>query len=214
MARTPAPSPQPRKTPRQARSRVTLDAVLEATLQVLRAEGAQRLTTTRVAERAGVSVGTLYQYHANKQSLVHALLERHLLRQARAVEEACTAQQAQPAARMAAAVARAYVQAKTDNLPESRALYALTPALQLAGLYDTVARRMHRAIVAMLQTARDRQFDDAKLVAFTMLSAIAGTTRALLESSAASRRLAGVGAELEVLCAAYVQRAGRLRRRG
>jgi AcrR family transcriptional regulator len=55
-------SPQklkPRKTPRQARAEATVDAILEATIQVLLSAGAGRLTTTRVAARAGVSVGTV-----------------------------------------------------------------------------------------------------------------------------------------------------------
>lgn len=52
----------PRKRPRQARATATLDAIFEATIQLLVADGPQRLTTTRVAARAGVSVGTMYQY--------------------------------------------------------------------------------------------------------------------------------------------------------
>ncbi len=68
----------PRKTPVQARSTATVEAIAEATIQVLLSQGANRLTTTRVAERAGVSVGTLYQYYPNKQSLLFAVLENHL----------------------------------------------------------------------------------------------------------------------------------------
>ena len=50
---------EPRKTPVQARSAVTVEAISEATIQVLLSQGSDRLTTTRVADRAGVSVGTL-----------------------------------------------------------------------------------------------------------------------------------------------------------
>jgi AcrR family transcriptional regulator len=67
----------PRKIPRQARARATLDAVLAATAQVLIAEGYDHTTTARVAERAGVSIGSLYQYFPNKEALVAALVERH-----------------------------------------------------------------------------------------------------------------------------------------
>jgi len=69
---------EPRKTPTQARSTVTVEAISEATIQVLLSHGADRLTTTRVAQRAGVSVGTLYQYYPNKQSLLFAVMENHL----------------------------------------------------------------------------------------------------------------------------------------
>src|SRR4051794_24665457 len=56
---------EPRKSPVQARSNASVDAILEATVQVLLQVGKERLTTTRVAARAGVSVGTLYQYFPN-----------------------------------------------------------------------------------------------------------------------------------------------------
>jgi AcrR family transcriptional regulator len=80
---------EPRKTPVQARSTFTVEAISEATIQVLLTHGADRLTTSRVAERAGVSVGTLYQYYPNKRSLLFAVFEDHLDRVSRAVEVAC-----------------------------------------------------------------------------------------------------------------------------
>src|SRR5215475_2022291 len=69
---------EPRKSPVQARSTASVDAILEATVQVLLDVGKERLTTTKVALRAGVSVGTLYQYFPNKSALLQAALKRHL----------------------------------------------------------------------------------------------------------------------------------------
>jgi AcrR family transcriptional regulator len=69
---------EPRKSPMQARSAASVDAILEATVQVLLDVGKERLTTTRVASRAGVSVGTLYQYFPNKSALLQAALKGHL----------------------------------------------------------------------------------------------------------------------------------------
>ncbi|PXY29454.1 TetR family transcriptional regulator [Prauserella coralliicola] len=68
---------KPRKRPRQQRSRETVEVVLEAAAQVFEREGISA-TTNRIAERAGVSIGTLYQYFPNKRALLHALAERHL----------------------------------------------------------------------------------------------------------------------------------------
>jgi AcrR family transcriptional regulator len=62
-----------RKAPQQARSGDLVAAVLDAAIQVLEAEGAQRFTTARVAERAGVSVGSLYQYFPNKAAILFRL---------------------------------------------------------------------------------------------------------------------------------------------
>lgn len=72
------PSTRLRKTPCQQRSRATFDAVLEAAARVLVDEGFECATTNRIAEVAGVSVGSLYQYFPNKHSIVWALLERHI----------------------------------------------------------------------------------------------------------------------------------------
>ena len=63
----------PRKLPRQDRSRATVDAILEAAARVLVKEGFERTTTNRVAEAAGVSVGSLYQYFPNKEAILFRL---------------------------------------------------------------------------------------------------------------------------------------------
>ena len=68
----------PRKMPSQERSRATIDAILDATARVLQREGFDRASTNRVAEAAGVSIGSLYQYFPSKEALVAALAERHM----------------------------------------------------------------------------------------------------------------------------------------
>ncbi|HVW74554.1 MAG TPA: TetR family transcriptional regulator [Rhizomicrobium sp.] len=70
-ARTPEISP--RKLPRQQRSSRLVADILEAAIRVLEKEGAPRFTMARVAEKAGVSVGSLYQYFPNKQSILFRL---------------------------------------------------------------------------------------------------------------------------------------------
>jgi AcrR family transcriptional regulator len=67
---------RPRKEPVQARSKVTVDAVLEATAQLLVEHGYEATSTNRVAKRAGISVGSLYQYFPSKESLVAELIDR------------------------------------------------------------------------------------------------------------------------------------------
>jgi AcrR family transcriptional regulator len=88
-------------------------------------DGKSKLTTTRIAERAGVSVGTLYQYFPNRSSLLQALLEEHLNHVALAVESACEAEHGASVARMAEAIPSAFVQAKFRNIDASVALYAV-----------------------------------------------------------------------------------------
>jgi AcrR family transcriptional regulator len=69
----PSPDRSPRKQPQQDRSRLMRDRILSASLRVLADEGALGFTTTRVADEAGISVGSLYQYFPNKHALVLAI---------------------------------------------------------------------------------------------------------------------------------------------
>jgi AcrR family transcriptional regulator len=66
----------PRKTPRQSRSRDTYDAVLEATARILETKGLEAANTNAIAERAGISVGSLYQYFPGKQAIFAELIRR------------------------------------------------------------------------------------------------------------------------------------------
>jgi AcrR family transcriptional regulator len=69
-----------RKQPRQARAQVTVNAILEASIRVLEREGLDAATTTRIAEVAGVSVGTLYQYFSHRDAILDALQDREFER--------------------------------------------------------------------------------------------------------------------------------------
>jgi AcrR family transcriptional regulator len=69
---------KPRKIPRQSRAEHTVATILEAAALVLESRGSEGLNTNLVAQRAGVSVGTLYQYFPNKDALIVALIEREL----------------------------------------------------------------------------------------------------------------------------------------
>ncbi|MGY2339025.1 TetR family transcriptional regulator [Pseudomonas sp. SDO5532_S415] len=77
---------KPRKLPRQSRSVAMVDAILEASARVLLERGYAGMSTNVVAQQAGVSVGSLYQYFPNKESLLVALHSRHAEQMARSIE--------------------------------------------------------------------------------------------------------------------------------
>src|SRR5438067_589446 len=81
------PRTNPRKQPTQARARATVDAILAATEKVLIKYGYEGASTNRVAQAAGVSIGSLYQYFPSKESLVVAVMERHGEHLAQTMEE-------------------------------------------------------------------------------------------------------------------------------
>jgi AcrR family transcriptional regulator len=67
-----------RRVPAQGRARVTVDAMLDAAVKLLKRGGAASITTNRIAEAGGVSIGSVYQYFPNKQAIFIALHERHI----------------------------------------------------------------------------------------------------------------------------------------
>jgi AcrR family transcriptional regulator len=76
MATHSASALAPRKAPRQSRSQATVEVILEAAARVLAKESLEGFNTNRVAEVAGISIGSLYQYFPNKAALTAALIER------------------------------------------------------------------------------------------------------------------------------------------
>lgn len=197
----------PRKSPQQARSRVTIDAIFEAALQVLLLDGGRQLTTTRVAERAGVSVGTLYQYFQNKQALLYAVLERHIERIVCTVEATCLANAGLPIGQMAEALAHSYVKAKMSDMEEALALYRLSEDLDGREIMQLATVRMHGAVVTMITSAPDARFADPSTVAFVFLNSMTGPIKAMLEKRSPEDVTTDVlAAQLATLCAAYLTR--------
>jgi AcrR family transcriptional regulator len=86
MARRPQTSP--RKSASQRRSRLTVDALVEATARILVKNGYDRASTNKIAARAGVSIGSLYQYFPSKEALVAAVIDRHAQEVSQVVRDA------------------------------------------------------------------------------------------------------------------------------
>lgn len=141
----------PRKRPVQSRSRDTVDAILEATFRVL-ADLGPALTTTRVAELAGVSVGTLYQYFPNRDALLHGALAAHLEIAISAVERAALDARGWPRAAAAEHVVRAFLAAKAERVAASRAMHPMFGPGKLDDrpIVRAATHRAHHAVAALL----------------------------------------------------------------
>jgi len=196
---------EPRKSPVQARSTASVDAILEATLQVLLQAGKERLTTTKVALRAGVSVGTLYQYFPNKSALLKAALKRHLDEVADAIELVCDQQKGHSIEQMAAALITAFLAAKMRNAKTSVALYAVSSDVDGAKVAREMGVRANQAVVGMLMTAREQLTTDPQLVASMLQGVMAGVSRRLLESPAPEKEFDMLQRELIFLARAYLK---------
>jgi len=196
---------EPRKSPVQARSAASVEAILQATLQVLLSVGKERLTTTRVAARAGVSVGTLYQYFPNKSALLQAALKRHLEEVFIAVDVVCNEQRGGTLREMATALMTAFLQAKMKDAKTSVVLYSVSSDVDGARISQQVGARYQRLIAEMLTTSSDRLTSDPELVAWMLQGMMVGISRRLLESAAPEKQFEAVRRELVFLACAYLE---------
>jgi AcrR family transcriptional regulator len=182
MKRKRAESLNPRKRPQQRRSRVTLDTIFEATIQVLLAGGLDRITTIQIAARAGVSVGSLYQYFPNKRALMAAVVARHVGEVVDATIAACKSVHGKAIGEMCATMMGAFVDAKTRRPEVSRALYLPSAQVDADAIVKKEAGRCALAVHDMLITASDAKFAQPQWVSGVLIASIVGPTRAIIEA--------------------------------
>ena len=195
---------KPRKSPVQARSSASVEAILDATLQVLLRVGKERLTTTRVAMRAGVSVGTLYQYFPNKSALLQAALRRHLEHTRDAVAEVVGSLKGAPVEEMMATVAGAFLAAKMREPKTGVALYAVSADVDGFSIARELSDELQTMVVALLKTAKER-VAEPEAVASVLLGAIGGVSRRLVESKDPEGSYPAFRRELDAVVRGYAR---------
>jgi len=175
-----------RKTPRQERSRILVDAILTAAVRVLSAVGVEESTTTRIAERAGVSVGSLYQYFRNRDELLGALVDRLVEDNVRRFHEELEGDAA-PAVRI-----EAMVRSGLARFLDRRALYAplltYTPLLSRFPIIVRARKRVREALARELRAqAREDASVDFDVAAFVIINAFMGVVLVALHDEAGTR---------------------------
>jgi AcrR family transcriptional regulator len=174
--RPPGPVRGPRKLPRQDRSRLLVRTVLDATARLLEERGYEELTTRHVAERAGISVGSLYQYFPNKESLVHALLVEHL-KQTAALRPAALDRDDLPLDERIRCVVDWFLASHAANPALHRGLTeAAAPVLGVARIRQ-MERAFHRTVLEALRPyAREIRREDLAVAAFVVAQTLEGLT--------------------------------------
>jgi AcrR family transcriptional regulator len=179
-----SPQIEPRKQPVQSRSAATVEALYEASIQILLELGYRKLTTTRVAERAGVSVGSLYQYFPNREALIAAVIARHLENVLAVVERHARALRGRTLAEIVCGLVDAVVAAKSESIEISRALQEPLAEMRGAQCVHTTTLKMAEPLADVLRSCRDARFDDAeKLAVLTVVACSALMQMALTDAS-------------------------------
>ena len=162
---------KPRKKPLQTRSTATVDAIVEATIRILRRDGWAGCTTTRIATLAGVSVGSLYQYFPNRNAIAVEIVRQRTRTYLAAVIAADLSGAATPEEAVAAAIA-AFVIEKRKSLDVSLALRDALPEVQGRQAIIEEARRFVPALQAKLAAAGAETAHPAQLA--VALAAVEG----------------------------------------
>ena len=169
----------PRKLASQERSRATVDALVEATARVLINEGYDRASTNRIADVAGVSIGSLYQYFPSKEALVAAVIDRHTQEIAEATRDALV----KAAARPIEAAARVFVSAGIDGHRVNPKLHGvLAEQIPRVGRLENIeanVREGYALVRGYLEAHRDEiDVADLDLAAFVLVTVVEALTHA------------------------------------
>jgi len=194
-----------RKRPRQARSRATFEAIVEAAARILVDEVQARLTTNRVAARAGVSVGSLYQYFPDRQSIVRALVERELKR-AEAIRPAALDDASLSLSLRVRAAVEWHLDVHAENPELSRALRDLVPQVLPREEAHAIARLRAQRTTRMLESlgaARPRDVESAAFIVATCLDALTDAAAARRPAWLRSARFRG---EVAALLEGYLEK--------
>jgi len=198
---------RPRKAPRQTRSRETVRAILRAAAQVFGARGYAASTTNHIAARAGVSIGSLYEYFPNKDALLVALMEAHL-GEGQALLAAAAEETFAASADLRTAV-RHFVTAMVALHARDRALHrvlfeeAPLPRRVRAMLAD-LEQQVTRQTEAYLRSRPELRLRDPALAAAIVVQTVEGLTHRMVVYGDTAADLAAYTDEVVTLVLAYL----------
>jgi AcrR family transcriptional regulator len=196
----------PRKLPRQARAQVTVAAILDATAQVLVERGYAHTSTNAVAQRAGVSVGSLYQYFPNKNALIAALRERHVKQQLDVIGQQLE-RHAKASLHVAlGAVVEATVEGHLVDMDLHRALDNVDPGGRCVPPHaDEIEDRLDQQLRELLMRHRDElAVADLRLAVFTLRHMVHALVHACVLDRPARLSLRSVTREITRMALGYL----------
>ncbi len=172
------PDVEPRKTPRQERSAQTNAVILEAATRVLERDGAAAFNTNRVAERAGLSVGSLYQYYPNKAALLFALQEKEIATTT-AMLEAILGDDTLPARRRVTEAVRRFFESEAAEARLRQSLEVAEVRLRDSPQRSAARSRIFEVVLRFLQTMSGRDDRDLAFEATVIVTVVSSVAESV-----------------------------------
>ncbi len=203
---------KPLKEPQQARSRETFEAILQAAAQVFERKGYAGATTNRIAARAGVSIGSLYQYFPNKDAILVALAKRHLQQGTEHLAPLVStfAADPPPVREGLELLVGAMVELHADSPRLHRVLFEECPRpAALQDRLDATYRIAVEAVETWLSSRREVDVADTSLAAELVVQTVEGVTHGLVIHPRLGRKPTDYAAETVHLLLRYLCPRGR-----
>ena len=173
------PRTNPRKLASQERSRLTVEALIEATARILTKDGYDRASTNRIAEAAGVSIGSLYQYFPSKEALVAGVIDRHTQGVLQVVRNALLKVAMRPIEEAARELVRVMIDAHRVNPKLHRVLAEQVPRVGRLDNIQAIDREAYALVRAYLEAHRDELGTvDTDMAAFVCVTSVEALTHA------------------------------------
>lgn len=196
----------PRKEPSQRRSRELVDIILKATTRVLLKDGYEGCTTNRVAEAAGVSIGSVYQYFPNKESLVVRVMERHQEKLRAVLTEHLLTLQDATLPRAVKTLVRAMLDAHRVEPKLHRVLMEQVPRIGALKALHAQHAAYEPLVVAWLESHQDQlDVPDAKMATWMLIAAVDGVLQRVFVDRPSSLDEEQLATELERLIVSYLR---------
>jgi AcrR family transcriptional regulator len=199
------PVMHPRRRPRQARAQATVDAIVQATAQVLTEEGYDRASTNRIAQAAGVSIGSLYQYFPSKEALVSALVEEHTAAMVDVVTRSLSTVGQAELPQSARAMVHAVIAAYRLNPRLHHVLCQEVPKIgelkRIYGFEEKLAELARGYLTELRGQIRHQDLDRA---VFLLVNAVPSVIRAAVESDPKGENDASLARELTDMILRYL----------
>lgn len=163
---------RPRAIPRRSPGKRIVEAILQSAIVVLTRDGVQRLTTNRIAQQAGVSIGSVYQYFPDKHAIIAAIGRELEQRALRLFEQMVEQAPERSISELVGMLVRGLTSESFGELPARREILRQVPRAWLADASERVDGRVKTELAKLLATRSDVRDGDPELMAFVAMHAV------------------------------------------
>jgi AcrR family transcriptional regulator len=204
------PPESQRKSPQQGRSKALVDAIFEATVRILPKIGSEKITTKKIADLAGVSIGSLYQYFPNKESVLSALMESFASLHSSSIQKKLDEVQGKSMEESVSLMVDSALEIFLGEKWKTREIFMLAPELgMMPTIYKFRQIGVERLADEMERHAPGKTREEYMRISFIAANSLMGVVHTMLYDETQTYSIADLSTELKVMLLAYFRECGR-----